>query len=156
MVHFSKKGIEKYRNETIKLEVRVRELNSRTQATAETGGDMWHDNPSLYNLMSEKRSINSMLGRNYEVLRTAQVVDYPSSPQNVCLGCTVVIEDNGNTIKYHIAGYGESDPNNFVIAYDTPLAKSIINKKPGDSATIEISGKVRLLKVIEVKPYDNR
>lgn len=161
--YFSRKGMKKFREEVKTLEDNLAKLKLRTQDVTETGGDMWHDNPALYTLMSEMRMANGRLGEYYGVLGNSMVVDYPTNPENVCLGSAVVIVEKGEKKRYQIAGYGESDPDNFVIAYNTPLAKALIGKKPGGIVNLESlipyystqkNKNIRTLKIIEVGPYE--
>jgi len=154
VIYLSRKGLKKLEEETAALEDRLKQLKGRTQFVTETGGDWWHDNPALYALMSDLRAANGRLGEIYAVRSQAQVVDYPKNPEQVCMGSTIVLEEDGELKTYHIAGFGESDPNNSVIAYNTPLAKGIINKKKGDESFPIIGGKTKTLKILEIKPYE--
>lgn len=154
VIYFSRKGIIKFQDELTTLENRLKDLKSKTQNTVETGGDQWHDNPALYGLMSDMRALNGRLGEYYNIRSQAVLVDYPSKPEEVCLGSTVIFEENQHKKVFHIAGFGESDPDRNIIAYNTPIGKSIIGKKPREIVDILIAKKQRLLRILEVKPYD--
>jgi|SRR3989344_267277 len=153
-IYLSKKGLRKLEDETAALEGRLQQLKKRTQQVTETGGDQWHDNPALYSLMGDLRAANGRLAEIYAFRSQAQVMDYPKNPEQVCMGSTIVLEEDGESRVYHIAGFGESEPDHGVIAYDTPLARSIIGKKIGDDSQLTITGRVKRLHILEIRPYE--
>lgn len=56
----------------------------------------------------------------------------------VDIGSTVVISDGTKEFTYTIVGGYESDPTKGTISYMSPIGKSLMGKKPGDSATIQV------------------
>ena len=56
----------------------------------------------------------------------------------VSIGSKVELGDkDGNAVQYTILGPWEADADNHIISYLSPLGRSLIGKKPGESATIE-------------------
>ena len=48
--------------------------------------------------------------------------------------------DSNQTRKYSILGAWDSDPDNDILSYKTPLAQSIIGKKVNDTVSTNIDG----------------
>src|SRR3989344_2266228 len=153
--YFSLKGIREFNGKIREMETTLNKLKAETNPTAQQSGDRWHDNPGFYTLMTDMRMATESLKRDYAIRRYMEVVDYPSNPEHVCLGCTVLAEENLERRVFHIAGFGESDPKNDIIAYNTPLAKGMIMKKPDEIVRIATEkGSPRLIKILEVRPYE--
>ena len=155
LYYFSEKGIIKFKKEVRDLEERLKQLQSKTQSTVENGGDQWHDNPALYDLMSQLRATNSHLADYYDILRQCRIINYPKSTDVVYIGSSIMVQDGDKQIIYHIAGYGESYPNKQVLAYNTPIAKSLIGKKKGDKVNMILPKGQKLITILNINSYES-
>jgi transcription elongation factor GreA len=69
-------------------------------------------------------------------LSAAEVIDPPTSGDRVTFGSTVRLEDeDGKEAIYQIVGSDEADPKRGLISIMSPLARTIIGKKVGDTVT---------------------
>ena len=80
-------------------------------------------------------------------LASAEVIDIEKIPQNdrVVFGCWVQIEntDSGDERTYRIVGESQSDVDNGLISYKSPIARALIGKTEGEEAVVQTpQGKV--------------
>ena len=72
-----------------------------------------------------------------ERVRTAQVIDAPTSNDVVAFGSTVTFaRDDGRVQTYRIVGEDEADPKAGTISFVAPVAKLLVGKAVGDVATM--------------------
>ena len=74
------------------------------------------------------------------------IPDDAESPDAVALWRTVTVErENGQQARYQITGSLEADPAQGRISHISPIGKSLLGKRPGDVAEVQIpSGKTKL------------
>ncbi len=95
-----------------------------------------------------------LLARQAELqgdLMRAKATDFTEAPTGtVGIGSIVDLKDlgNGENIRYTILGAWDSDPENNILSYLTPLGQSILGKKVGEEVQIDIEGNEQSL-VIE-------
>ena len=64
---------------------------------------------------------------------TAQVLEAPSDNSSVHFGSAVVLRrEDGSIQRWRIVGEDEADPTHGSISYVSPLARTLMNKEPGD------------------------
>jgi transcription elongation GreA/GreB family factor len=94
-------------------------------------------------LMKRKAELESELGR-------ARGTDFanPNTDQ-VSIGTRVSVTDLGSTSleNYMILGAWDSDPDQGVISYLTPVAQALLNRKVGDEIDLTTSGQSRRLRI---------
>ncbi|HSB42637.1 MAG TPA: transcription elongation factor GreA [Methylomirabilota bacterium] len=74
-------------------------------------------------------------------ISTAEVIDPPTTGDRVTFGSTVKVEDDeGKETIYQIVGSDEADPKRGLISVMSPLARTLIGKKVGDSVTATLPG----------------
>jgi transcription elongation GreA/GreB family factor len=91
--------------------------------------------------MNEKRRQQALPLRDAryfsERVRTAQVIDPPSSNDVVAFGSTVTFErDDGRIQTYRIVGEDEADPKAGSISFVSPVAQLLMGKSVGDVAVM--------------------
>ncbi|HEX2946050.1 MAG TPA: GreA/GreB family elongation factor [Clostridia bacterium] len=149
----------------IKLQIELETMKQRLidiredKATAySNSGDTWHDNPRFNELERAEKSAEKQIYELEEKLHNAEIVRWDeNSKDKVQIGSIVLcrceypgeIED----IVYEIVGYGEADPMNYKISYESLVAQTLIGLSTGAKAEcITPSGKVTY-QVIKI--YDN-
>lgn len=140
-IYFTKAGIELFLAKINKEEERLKEMYSHLAELAEVGGNQYHDNFSFEQQMRDIHMIDGKLAKDKQILPLSIVVSPAENPNKVVLGAKIVIEKNGEEQQWEIAGYGESDSEQRKIAYNTPLARSLMLKKVGDIVEVEFGGK---------------
>lgn len=148
-LYFTKKGVEKLELKIKRDEESLEQLQAKTAEVAETGGNQWHDNASFEKLTEDMRGLRHRISAAKESLRYALVVDPPDNCEYVAIGASVKVMVNHHEETWTIAGYGESDFDQNIIAYNAPLATLIMGKRTGDV----VSGKAGR-RHVEVKILD--
>jgi transcription elongation factor GreA len=73
------------------------------------------------------------------LLATARVIDEDAVAVDLIqVGSTVTIQEEGGPAEvYDIVGAAESDPSHGKISNESPLGKALINRKSGETVTVE-------------------
>lgn len=71
----------------------------------------------------------------------------------IVLGASVVLRDEatGDQVTYHIVDAEEADVKAGRLSVDSPLARALIGKEEGDTATVEAPAGTRRYEVLEVR-----
>lgn len=149
-LYFTKHGLSMLRREVEMLEKELRALQSQTAYVAEVGGNQYHDNSSYELLVVDLRGIDWRLTNAHHRLNHAVAVDTPTTTDIVSIGTRVKITQDGKDITWDIVGFGESDPNRGLLAYNTPIASLIIGRQVGEIISGSISGKYTEIEILEI------
>jgi transcription elongation factor GreA len=75
------------------------------------------------------------------LLRDATVVEGTENQENVDIGHTVVVaEDGRDPEEFHLVGVKEADPRLRKISYESPIGKALMGKAVGEIAVAETPG----------------
>jgi transcription elongation factor GreA len=116
--------------------------NKEAIATAREHGDLKEN--SEYKMARQDQDI--LLSRKNELevdLSRARVTDFSDvTNENVGIGSVVELKEgsSGKTRCYSILGAWDSDPNNNILSYKTPLAQALLGKETGATVTTKIGG----------------
>jgi len=149
-LYFTRKGLAKLQREVAELEKKLKELQSQTAHLAEVGGDQYHDNASYESLVIDIRGIDWRLTEAHRALRNAVIVESPTNVNKISIGTRVKLVRDGKEMSWSIAGFGESDPNNSILAYNAPLATLIIGKQEGEVVNGNIAGRETEIEILEI------
>lgn len=149
-LYFTKRGLEKIRDEIQDLERKLQGLQSQTTHVTEVGGNQWHDNAAYESLVIDIRGMDRRLVDAHQALNRATIVDPPTCFDEVVIGTRVKIIRDGEEMTWEIVGFGESDPALNMLAYNTPLASLIMGKRRGEVATGMIAGRKTEIKILEI------
>ena len=134
-------------NEITKVKIPA---NSQAIEAARELGDLKEN--AEYQMAKDDQKV--LLARQAELqadLMRAKATDFTEAPSDsVGVGTIVDLKDlnTGDKMKYTILGAWDSDPENNILSYLTPLAQKILGKKAGENVEIDIEGNEQSL-VIE-------
>lgn len=100
-----------------------------------------------------------LLARKNELevdLSRARVTDFTEATEdNVGIGSVVELKEgsSGKSRLYSILGAWDSDPENNVLSYKTPLAQALLGKESGAKVTTEIGGNEEDWKVLKISRW---
>lgn len=147
------KGAEKLRAELEELKTVVRPRIINAIATARAHGDLKEN--AEYHAAKEQQSFAE--GRIKEIeakLSNAQIIDVTTvdAGGKVVFGATVEIEDldTENRVTYQIVGEDEADIKEGRISVGSPIARALIGKQAGDTATVKAPAGDIEYEIIEV------
>jgi transcription elongation GreA/GreB family factor len=135
-------SLERRKNEYTELVQKKIPANSKEIAIARSYGDLRenHEYKAAKEmqklLMRRKSELESQLVR-------ARGTDFASARADaVSMGTIVAVTDlgAGNPETFTILGAWDSDPDKGVISYLTPVAQSLLNRKPGEEVEFEMEG----------------
>ena len=121
------------------INVRRPEIIKQIQDAREQG-DL-SENADYDAAKNEQGRIEEQIQKIKHILENSTIIDSSTIDVNVVsIGCTVTVFDYQDNKEYPftIVGSEGSDPENFKISNESPLAKSIIGLKKGD--TVEVKG----------------
>lgn len=147
---FTKRGLSKLQDEIKILEDNLRHLEFQVANVAEVGGNQWHDNASYDALVIDIRGADWRLGQAVQSLKQAVLVEAPTNFDRVAIGHRVKLSRDGEEMVFEVVGFGESDDELDLIAYNTPLVSPILGKAVGETVTCYIAGKKTNLTVLEI------
>jgi transcription elongation factor GreB len=145
---------------------RLRERLARTRADyfavcesnedAAGAGDssVWHDNfayeenqRQMYQLARRVRELEAAIDR-------VQVVPaHREAPDVVRLGCCVEVAINGDDERtFFIAGWADGAPEGGRISYLSPLGKTLLGAREGDTRELIIAGEKKEVEVLAILP----
>jgi transcription elongation factor GreA len=148
--YFTRYGLTKLHREIEDLEKKIRSLQSQIAYVADVGGDQYHDNASYEMLVIDIRGMDHQLSDVHQVLNNAILVEPPTNFDKVTIGTRVRIIRDDKEMTWEIVGFGESDPDNGMLAYNTPLASLIMGKRKGEVVSGTIAGRKTEIEILEI------
>lgn len=148
--YFTRRGFVKLQREIEELERKLQDLQSQTAYVAEVGGDQYHDNASYEMLVIDIRGIDRRLADAHQCLNQAVLIEPSTSFDKVTIGTHIKIVRDGIEMTLEIVGFGESEPERDMIAYNTPLASLIMGKRKGEMVNGIIAGKQTEIEILEI------
>lgn len=87
------------------------------------------------------------------ILRDATVVENAGPSDEVQIGSTVIIREDGETDdeEYKIVGSAEANPRQRKISQKSPIGSALLGKRPGDSVNVETPDGTTQLKIVAVR-----
>lgn len=148
---FSPAGLEKQKRLIADLTARMDKLKIHLAEIAELCGDGFHDNFMFEQSVIQVADLEHRINEEKGILERAVIVLLPpASNDRVAIGHKIRARIGGREIEYIIGGYGESDPAANTLAYDTPIAKTIIGARVGDICEVEFGPKKSRIEILEI------
>ncbi|TVP82057.1 MAG: transcription elongation factor GreAB [Puniceicoccaceae bacterium] len=132
--------------------------NKKAIQIARDHGDLKEN--SEYKMARQDQDI--LLSRKNELevdLSRARVTDFKDAPtENIGIGSVVELKEgsSGKKQTYSILGAWDSDPNNDVLSYKTPLAQALLGKESGATVVTKIGGNEETWTVLSIARWIDR
>jgi len=148
------RGAEKLREELTRLKNKERPKITAAIAEARAHGDLKEN--AEYHAAREQQGLVEARIRDIDAkLSHAQIIDVTKvhADGKVVFGATVdlVDENTDEEITYQIVGEDESDISQGLISVASPIARALIGKEVGDTATVRAPGGERNYELLEVR-----
>ncbi len=148
------KGAELLRAELRKLKSEDRPAIIRAIAEARSHGDL-SENAEYHAAREQQGFIEGRIKEIEWRLAHAQVIDPAALPDTgkVVFGATVELApvDGGAQLTYQIVGDDEADIRRGLISINSPIARALIGKAPGDEVEVATPGGARSFEVLAVR-----
>ena len=150
-LYLTPEGADKLRKELAELKgPRRTELAARLRH-AVSQGDL-SENADYISAKEDQAFLEGRIQELDTILKDATVVDPDSRSNNVRVGSTVVIQNEGNAEEtFYIVGEKEADPRNGKISHKSPIGKSLMGKGVGDVAVAETPGGKLEFKILSLR-----
>ena len=148
------KGAELLRAELRKLKSENRPAIIRAIAEARSHGDL-SENAEYHAAREQQGFIEGRIKEIEWRLAHAQVIDPAALPDTgkVVFGATVQLApvDGGAQVTYQIVGDDEADIRGGLISINSPIARALIGKAPGDEVEVATPGGARSFEILSVR-----
>jgi transcription elongation GreA/GreB family factor len=149
--HFTQEGFEFRRKQIKAQQEKVRAIGKETGQEAGASCD-WHDNFGYEDAKRRLEMESEILRKMMEETSDVQIVNVEEQDDAVAIGVTVELLMNGGEKAFTIGAFGESDPANGLISYNTPLGRQLLKMEPGDAKTITVGGSATDVEVRRIYP----
>ena len=144
--YLTREGLEKLQAELTQLRTeKRREIADRIQQSRERGGTV--SNAEYEEAINERSFVEGRIQTLGEMISNAILIDEERGDRDsVDVGSKVTVKNQqGKATTYTITGSAESDPAQGKISNVSPIGKSLLGKKVGEVAEVNVpSGKVEL------------
>jgi transcription elongation factor GreA len=150
-------GYEKLAAELDRLKRIDRPAIVKAIAEARAHGDL-SENAEYHAAREKQGFIEGRINELEAKVGAAEVIDPPTGGDRITFGSTVLLEeDTGKEVRYQIVGSDEAEPSNGRISVMSPLARTLIGKRVGDTVTAQLPGGKKTFDVREVNfPWPSR
>ena len=129
--------------------------NSLAIETAREHGDL-RENAEYHMAKDEQKFLLARQAELQGEIMRAKPTDFTDAPaDSIGIGSIVTLtdQDNGDSQKYVILGAWDSDPDNNVLSYLTPLGQKLLGEKVGNLVETEVEGNVQSWKVEDLSRW---
>ena len=112
-------------------------------------GDL-SENFSYESAKEEQSNVETRISELKETLKRAEIVGEGIMKEGVQVGSVIEVEVEGKKKELSIVGETESDPFKGKISCDSPIGKSLIGKKVGDTCLIKTPGGLKEYKITKI------
>jgi transcription elongation GreA/GreB family factor len=153
--YYTQKGLEQKRQQIKKQETKVAKIGKEVGEEAGVSCD-WHDNFGYEDAM-RRLSLESKILHDLRIeISNSQVIEIKEQDDFVAIGTTVDLLINGENKTYTVGAFGESNPENQLISYTSPLAMKILGLEVDDEFVIILNGKKSNSIVVKIYPPSYR
>jgi transcription elongation GreA/GreB family factor len=131
--------------------------NSKAIAAAREHGDL-RENSEFKMAKQDQSVLMAQKAQLERDLARARISDFgDATTDQVSVGTIIDLRDvvNGKAVRYTVLGAWDSDPENHVIAYKTPLGQALLGKKVGEHVKLKIGGVQHEYQVAGITRYAN-
>jgi len=150
--YLTREGEEELRKELKELiEVRRPDLAQKLKE-AVAQGDL-KENANYHDAKEKQAFIEGRIQHIEAILRNATIVENSGPSDEVRIGATVVIREDGTDEdeEYKIVGSAEANPRERKISHESPIGSALLGKKKGKKVKVETPGGLIKFKIIDVK-----
>ena len=149
-LYLTQEGLDEIKKELdeLKLVKRPEVISALKDARAQ--GDLSEN--AEYDAARTEQAIVEARIKDLETMVENAVVITKADTDKVAIGAKVTIQyiDDDDTVEYSIVGSQEADPFENKISNESPIAKAILNKKVGDTVTVESPNGTYDVKIISI------
>jgi transcription elongation factor GreA len=144
-------GLEALKAELARLEGDARRDIAKRILVARELGDL-SENAEYHIAKEDQAHLETKILRLVERLRNARVVEAPTSNDVVVFGSTVTVADqeSGREATWTLVGPTEADIGAGKLSSESPVAKALMGRRPGDEVEVHTPRGVRRQRVVRL------
>jgi transcription elongation factor GreA len=114
-------------------------------------GDL-SENAEYHIAKEDQAHLETKIARLNERLRAARVVEAPTDSDVVAFGATVTVADDesGREATWTLVGPTEADVSAGKLSAESPMAKALMGRRPGDEVEVQTPRGVRRQRVVRL------
>lgn len=146
----TKEGLKKIEVELAELKLKRKDVAQRIKEAKELG-DLAEN--AEYSAAKEEQSfVDTRILELEALLRTAVVIKKKTAGGKVTIGSLVKLKtDDDKMITYTISGSNEADPAKGLISNESPLGKSLLDKKIGETISVQVPRGTARFEIVEIQ-----
>jgi transcription elongation factor GreA len=118
--------------------------------TAREWGDL-KENSEYHDAKNDQAHLETKIARLRDKLARAVVVDTAPSGDVVTLGSSVLVcDENGQQRTWRLVSSHEASPSEGLLSFESPVARALAGRRPGDQVRIRLPSGERTLRVVAV------
>jgi transcription elongation factor GreA len=144
-------GLEALKAELERLEGEARRDMAQRIKVARELGDL-SENAEYHIAKEDQAHLETKIARLNQRLRAARVVEAPAASDVVVFGTTVTVADDesGREATYTLVGPTEADLSAGKLSSESPMAKALMGRRPGDQVDVQTPRGVRRQRVVRL------
>jgi transcription elongation factor GreA len=148
--YLTREGKEKLQAELTDLKGPRREELSKRLHSAIQMGDL-SENADYHKAKEDQGFLEGRIKELENILRNVLIIEENASRETIQVGAHVTIQEGSEEPEtYHLVGPTEADPRKGRISFESPIGRSLMDKKVGDIAEADTPGgkiKFKILKI---------
>jgi transcription elongation factor GreA len=147
----TKEGFQKLQEELEHLRTAKRQEVADRLHEAMEGGELI-ENAEYEAAKNEQAFLEGRIQELEMILATAHVIEENGKSDVIQVGATVTIHEEGNPVEtFTIVGAAEANPREGKISNESPIGKSLLGHKAGETIHVDAPGGHFKVKVVKVK-----
>jgi transcription elongation factor GreA len=144
-------GLEALKAELDRLEGEARRDIAQRIKVARELGDL-SENAEYHIAKEDQAHLETKIARLNARLRAARVVEAPTNSDVVVFGATVTVADDesGREATWTLVGPTEADVSAGKLSAESPMAKALMGRRPGDEVDVQTPRGVRRQRVVRL------
>ena len=136
-------GLAKLKQDLERAQARRIEAFERMKEAVQPG-DV-EDNPELEQAKEEVARIDERIYELQEMIGRAQIIEDRSSGVAEPGSTIEVVDEDGESVVYHLVGAVEADPGTGRISVESPVGRALVGKRAGERISVQVpAGTVEL------------
>lgn len=149
-ITLTKDGLEQLKRELKELkEMKRPEVIARIKSAQELG-DL-SENAEYQSAKEDQSFVEGRIQELEAMIKSAKVIEKSNDHSHIGIGSLVDVDIEGEMVSYEIVGPTESDIEHNRISSESPVARTLLGHKKGDTVTVTAPGGDVAYKILEVR-----
>jgi transcription elongation factor GreA len=130
-------------------EIKRPEIIARIKSAQELG-DL-SENAEYQSAKEDQSFVEGRIQELEAMIKSAKVIEKSHDASHIGIGSIVVVDIEGEQVSYEIVGPTESDIEHNRISSESPVARTLLGHKKGDTVTVSAPGGDISYKIVDVR-----